>query len=50
MLSRINEALRQRRSRNRLREQHLMLLALDDHRLADIGLRRDDIEARLAQI
>lgn len=50
MFSRINEALRRRRSRNRLRAQHLMLLALEDHTLADIGFRRDDIEARLAQI
>jgi uncharacterized protein YjiS (DUF1127 family) len=48
MLTRITEAMRRRRSRAQSRRQHLMLLDLEDHRLADIGMRRDDLLARLA--
>ncbi|MBP7241996.1 hypothetical protein [Amaricoccus sp.] len=50
MLTTLAEALRQRRRRARLRREHEALLGLADHRLADIGLRRDDILSRISQV
>jgi uncharacterized protein YjiS (DUF1127 family) len=48
MGNKIKAALRRNEDRARARREIQMLLGLDDHVLRDIGVRRDEIHARLA--
>jgi uncharacterized protein YjiS (DUF1127 family) len=47
MLQHITEAFRRSQERARHRREVRALLALEDHILRDIGLRRDDVRARV---
>ena len=46
MFRQIGEAYRRAQVRAKRRNEYNALMALDDHLLRDIGVRRDDVRAR----
>ena len=50
MLHHLKSAIRSSRERARYRREYRALMALDDHFLQDIGIGRDEIGARMADL
>jgi uncharacterized protein YjiS (DUF1127 family) len=49
MFHQIGEALRRVQERAQRRREFVALMALDDHLLRDIGVRRDDVRVRKSE-